>query len=365
MISIDKHNKQPLYQQLKDRIRESISSGELKAGHTLPDERSFALELGLSRMTVRRAIVELTDEGLFERIPGRGTFVKRLGAMDTLLNAPQRIGMIGVIAYFDAAEVRGSLFYFRILQGMMQNPHPADAMVFRKITHPADAFVAALEQDASLDAIVVLGVVEPALLNALARLKPAMVLVDSAQAGIRQSDSVNHHGGESCFQAVSHLLEQGHRDIGILNFGDTPASRERYNAYVRALATRGLEPQPEFCHVVECNSSAAYTTGRRLVKAPRVPTAVFCTTDEIAIGLICAAKDEGFKVPRQLSVIGYGDLGQFCMPALSTVRIPVEQMGVVAAQFLRERRAQPQLPPRDFNVQTEFIARASSDVPRE
>jgi len=260
--------------------------------------------------------------------------------------------------------VRGSLFYFRILHGMMQKANPADAMVFRKITTPIDAFVASLKQE-PLDAIAVLGVLDPDLLNGLAALDVPIVVVDSAQPSSRQLDSVNHHGEESCFQAVSHLLQQGHRDIGILNFGDTPASRERYRAFERALASRGMQPDPEFCKVIECSSAAAYAAGRRLVKAARVPTAVFCTTDELAVGLISAAKDEGLKVPQQLSVVGYGDLGQFCMPALSTVRVPIEQMGVAAMQFLRERRAQRQSPAREFSVPTEFIARASSDVPRE
>jgi DNA-binding LacI/PurR family transcriptional regulator len=365
MISIDKHNRQPFYLQLKDRIRERIASGEFKPGAVIPDERSFAADLGLSRMTVRRALVELTVEGLFERIPGRGTFVKRLSSPASLLRAPQRIGAIGIVAHFDAAEVQGSLFYYRILQGMMQGAHPADSLVFRKISSPAAAFVSSLAQDQAIDAFAILGVLDPRLLDSLTRLKAPMVLVDSAQPAARKLDAVSHHGEESSFQAVSHLLQQGHREIGIVNFGDTPASRERYRGYERALATRKIKPDAKFSLVVECNSAAAYAAGRRLVKAARVPTAVFCTTDEIAIGVIAAAKDEGWKAPRQLSVVGFGDLGQFCMPALSTIRIPVEQMGMAAAQFLRERRMQPQLAPRTFNAPTEFIARASTDVPRE
>ncbi|HYF50494.1 MAG TPA: GntR family transcriptional regulator [Planctomycetota bacterium] len=365
MISVDKDSKQPLYLQVKDRIREQISSGELKAGSAIPDERTFAAELGLSRMTVRRAIVELTDEGLFERIPGRGTFVKRVGDPTALMNAPIKIGSIGVVAHFDAAEVRGSMFYYRILQGMMQNAHPSDALVFRKITTPPNAFVESLRQDTSLNALVVLGVLEPYILNAAAELNVPTVLVDSAQPTIKRLDSVSHAAEESCFQAVSHLLQQGHQEIGLMTFADTPAARERQAGFERALASRRLSRKPEFTYVVEASSQAAYVAGRRLLKAPKVPTAVFCTMDELALGLIAAAKDESWKVPQQLSVIGFGDLGQFCMPALSTIRIPVEQMGVTASQFLRERRMQPQLAPRVANLRTEFIARASSDVPRE
>jgi DNA-binding LacI/PurR family transcriptional regulator len=363
MFKIDKRNPQPLYRQIKEDLRQRIYDGKLKPGSAIQDERTLAAELGLSRMTVRRALVELTREGLFERIPGRGTFVK-----ETLpgksIDSTASIGTVGIVAHFDAIEVRNSLFYFRILQGLTQNAHPGDSFAFRKISTDLDAYIRMLESDTSLDAIVILGVIDPIILNALSRLELPAVLVDSAQPSLKQLDYVSHHSEESCFQAVSHLLQLGHRDIAIVNFQDTPASRERHRGYERALASRGVTPVPEFQYCVECNSAGGYTAGRLILNGPRIPTAIFCTADEIAVGLITAAKDEGWKVPQKLSVIGFGDVGQFCAPALSTVRVPTEQLGVEAAKYLRERKLQPILPPRHFILPTEFIVRATSDVPR-
>jgi DNA-binding transcriptional regulator YhcF (GntR family) len=66
----------PLYQQVKDVLRSEIKAGRLKAGCSIPHERTLAESLKVSCKTTRRAIVELTNEGLFRRIRGRGTYVR-------------------------------------------------------------------------------------------------------------------------------------------------------------------------------------------------------------------------------------------------------------------------------------------------
>jgi DNA-binding LacI/PurR family transcriptional regulator len=364
MIKLDKRNPQPLYLQFKEGLRAQISSGKLKPGMPVLDERSWADEIGLSRMTVRRALVELTEEGFFERIPGRGTFVKQsTPALNGDGAAAQRqIGTIAVVGHFDALEVRHSLFYYRIIQGLMQTLNPADAIVFRKVARPADSFVKTVEADRAIKAAVILGVVDAQLLNALGKLQLPMVLVDSAQPDTRKLDRVDHEGEESCVAAVSHLIGMGHRDIGIMNFQGTPVARQRHKCYVQALEARGLKANPEFSYIVDCSSTAAYSAARRLLKSRHAPSGIFCTTDDIAVGVISAAKDECLKVPEQLSVVGYGDLGYFCTPSLTTVRIPAEQMGALAARLLSERSCNAELPPRNATVPTEFIARASCDA---
>jgi len=135
--------------------------------------------------------------------------------------------------------------------------------------------------------------------------------------------------------------------------------------YERAFRGQGL-PVPEdlIFPVVPC-TTCAYAAMRRILKRPRAPTAVFCSTDEMALGIISAVKDHGWRVPEHLSVIGFGDLGHFCTPPLSSVHMPLEPVGEAAVRFLRERLADPGLPPRTWQVPTEFIPRASCDIPRE
>lgn len=73
--SLDPDSSQPLYQQLQRALREAIERGELSPDDALPSERQLAAELGISRITVRKAIDGLADEGLLVRRQGSGNFV--------------------------------------------------------------------------------------------------------------------------------------------------------------------------------------------------------------------------------------------------------------------------------------------------
>ncbi len=72
---IDKSAPQPIYQQIKTTIEEKITSGEWVAGRKLPSENDLVGALDVSRMTINRALRELTQQGLINRVHGRGSFV--------------------------------------------------------------------------------------------------------------------------------------------------------------------------------------------------------------------------------------------------------------------------------------------------
>lgn len=74
-ISIDASRLAPYYQQLREQMRAHIATGIWPPGSAIPSERQLASATGLSRMTVRQAVSELTHEGLLRRIQGKGTFV--------------------------------------------------------------------------------------------------------------------------------------------------------------------------------------------------------------------------------------------------------------------------------------------------
>src|SRR5437764_13497681 len=77
LIQLDRTQRLPLYQQICERLREAILSGELPEGTRLPTERALARELGVNRTTVMNAYNELASEGLIEGHVGRGTLVRR------------------------------------------------------------------------------------------------------------------------------------------------------------------------------------------------------------------------------------------------------------------------------------------------
>ena len=75
-ISLDNTSSVPMYEQIKNAIKENIYSGEVKDKDLLPSIRQLAKELDVSMITVKRAYMDLENEGLISTISGRGTFVK-------------------------------------------------------------------------------------------------------------------------------------------------------------------------------------------------------------------------------------------------------------------------------------------------
>nr|MBA2482759.1 GntR family transcriptional regulator [Planctomycetota bacterium] len=346
MIALEKDNPKPLYLQVKDGLRKEVSAGVYGGERGLPDERVLARELGLSRTTVRRAIMELTTEGVLGRIRGRGTFVRNAGAADApsaSIPDPARAMTVGVVTRFDHTDRQGGLFYERILDSLQIGLGSDATIILRKITYPIEDFAARL-QASRLDAVAALGVIDPDLIGRLARLAIPTVLIDCAVSGPQPViDEVTHDGETPAFQAVRSLVELGHRSIGVMVHGHEddavasspvpgwaigPFACERLRGCQRALHACGsaLAILP-----VHASSTSAYARMRALLNSGDAPTAMFCTTDEIAVGVVQAVKDHGWRVPDHMSVIGFGDSGYFCTPLLSTVRIRVDLMGAEAA----------------------------------
>ncbi|MDI6823660.1 MAG: GntR family transcriptional regulator [Bacillota bacterium] len=84
-VVLDQNSVLPLYYQLKEVLREEIEGGAYRPGDLLPSERELCARYGVSRITVRQAVLDLVREGLLERRRGKGTFVRRPKVEDDLL----------------------------------------------------------------------------------------------------------------------------------------------------------------------------------------------------------------------------------------------------------------------------------------
>jgi GntR family transcriptional regulator of arabinose operon len=361
MIRIRRKSIMAVYEQVREQLREKIATGAYKAGEIIPDERSLARELHLSRMTVRRAIVDLTHDGLLTRIRGKGTFVRGSFAPQ----AKRRPGKIALVTSFDRLSVN-SLWYYRLVESIYEGAEAERlTLVFKKATDPADAFIADLRRDPSITGIVVVGIENDKLLKGLGSLKVPVVLCDSVPPQPAMFDESNYTSDGGVFTAVRSLLHLGHVNIGLIAGEHTGEfTRQREAAYRRALASYNVPVRKEM--IFRCNLSevAAYAMVRKALHSPDAPTAFFCIVDELALAVIAAVKDHGWRVPNDVSVVGFGDSGHFCAPTLSTVRIPIAQMGLGAIKLLCDRFENPTAPLQRLLAPSEFVSRASCDVPR-
>jgi DNA-binding LacI/PurR family transcriptional regulator len=354
-----------MHAQLRNAILAQIANGGMAAGSRLPDERTLAQELKISRTTVRRAFLDLVKQGALVRMRRRGTFVAATRAATPRPSGGEAIAVIAPPTQVGAGQ---TLFYHRILDGLQDAAERLGRKVFlRRMTEDAAGLVATLNADAQTGGVVVLGIVDPAVLHALAGLTAPVVMVDSGPVPPDANwDSVEHDAQDGAYQAVAYLLQLGHRRIGLLNYlPETTASRQREAGYARALAQYGLSVQPEWIFRGPLSVPSAYATTRHVLARSQKLTALFCTSDELALGAMAAAQEHDLDIPEDISIAGFGDLGHISVPALSSVRISLEQMGAMAADLLEQRSADRARPGRRIVMPVEFVARGSCDCPLE
>ena len=173
----------------------------------------------------------------------------------------------------------------------------------------------------------------------------------------------HHHAAEL---ALKHLCDLGHRKIAILRGQAQSAdSDHRWNAVRAVSAKMGIELDPELVIQIdspESSPSVGYPYGRQLIEKKRPFTALFAYNDISAIGAIRAFQEAGFRVPQDISVVGFDDIpaAAFHYPALTTVRQPLHKMGEIAVETLVARIEGQKEYRREISVQPELAVREST-----
>lgn len=170
-------------------------------------------------------------------------------------------------------------------------------------------------------------------------------------------------------QAVQHLAVLGHRRIGFAS-GPMPhlTNVRRRDAFLRSAKKIGLsgENAPVFIgeHTFEHGTQAAL---HFLGLQPR-PTAVVCSNDMMAVGVLRVMAERGIKVPLDMSVVGFDDihLAEFMNPPLTTVRMSRQELAKAAFEALETLWAGESVSPRNpIRVDTRLVVRQSTDSPRQ
>jgi LacI family transcriptional regulator len=168
--------------------------------------------------------------------------------------------------------------------------------------------------------------------------------------------------------AVKHLAELGHRRIAFLAGPHSLHSAiTRENDFHTAMEAAGLPIQERW--VIECDHTARGGVagfGQLQALATR-PTAIVCSNDMTAIGVLRAAYMEGLRVPQDLSVIGLDDIdfAEFTLPPLTTIRLSRSDLARAAFEALRQQAEEPGNPrmQREFPVSTSLVVRSSTAAP--
>lgn len=170
----------------------------------------------------------------------------------------------------------------------------------------------------------------------LGQLPVPCVMVDRSLDAV-SCDKVGFNHEEGGYLACAHLLEHGHRRVACIVNKASNTGRERMAGYERALREYGVEPDP----ALELNSAYyiedAYAAASRLLETDA--TAVFASSDNIALGLLKRLYEEGLRVPRDYSVVSYDNSAADVLfePALTSIEQNVGSLAEAALEVLFSR----------------------------
>lgn len=196
---------------------------------------------------------------------------------------------------------------------------------------------------------------------------PVVLLVADPDAGI---DAVCMDERRGAYKATRHLIDIGHRRIGIIDSANPLGNREKREGYQQALSEAGIAIDPALAADPQGHSVVrGYWCMDTLMAAPNRPTAVFAANDSLAIGALRWCQKQGVKVPQDVAIVGFDNIefAEFAGTPISSVNYQVDLVTKLAVERLMSLiAAKGDLPePRVTMIDPDVVVRESSGgVPR-
>lgn len=176
------------------------------------------------------------------------------------------------------------------------------------------------------------------------------------------TDIIQDNSFEGGFLATQYLINNGHKDIGIITGSlATTIAKDRLAGFEKAMQEANLVINPEWKLEGSFQPEDGYECMNRILSLAKYPTAVFCCCDTMALGAISAIGEKGLKVPDDISIIGYDDIhsSRFYSPPLTTIHQSKIRLGKQALILLFERINDKSAKHKIIEVFPELIIRKS------
>jgi DNA-binding LacI/PurR family transcriptional regulator len=192
------------------------------------------------------------------------------------------------------------------------------------------------------------------------------VMIDPSTVPPAETYSVAATNWEGARTGVQHLLDLGHRRIAVIaGRRRRHCSELRVEGYRSAMRAAHVRVPPGYVRYGEFDPQTGGARTAELLDLPEPPTAVFVCSDPMALGVLRVIRERGLSVPRDVSVVSFDDLpeSRWAVPALTTVRQPLAEMGAEAIRIL-VRIMNGEVPDsRRTELSTRLVVRASTAPP--
>jgi len=345
----------PKYRLVKDYVLSQIENNELGKDGRIPSEAEFSKLLGVSSITVRKALAELVNEGVIYRVRGKGSFVVDRG------NAADKAS--SYVTFVMSGNEMYNSSYMQIIKGIQtclsrQNCKLIIEFVENDFEQERALILKLIESDnrglliysANPDAA-------KGYLEEIRKKSIPFVLLDRIPSGY-PVDCITCNNYDGAYEAVQYLIDQGHRKIGFAAYDFHLSTEiERYNGYRQALINASLTPNDDLLHLPrELN----YAKLIRQIEKGEL-TALFCANDRRALEVIEELTQRGVSIPDQVSIMGFDDVesAKFAKVPLSTVKQNFEALGYEGAKLLLDKRANHSHGYKKIMLSTQLVLRDS------
>lgn len=318
-----------------NNLKTQIQSGAYAPGSQLPFERELCEHYDVQRITVRKALDMLVQDGLIVKRPGRGSFVQ----FDELkTNVPTPAGVILFVMNKSQNDIRSNSSAYNAQLFFLMEQMCRDegyTLLYTSISNEEEIEMLQ-EQYSVVGAFLVSAVGDSVVEKVLQAQIPLLCLnhyhpqtlsvLPDNQAGIRM--------------AVSRLAKLGHQRIAFVGGPETAFNaRDRLQGFQSSIHEFGLTMQPELVLQGDWTYESSLGVVSSMLDAQpkeQWPTALLAASDMMAIGAIEAAHRHGVKVPEEMSVIGFDniDLCHYCSPQLTSVGPDARQMARVSVEHM-------------------------------
>lgn len=198
-------------------------------------------------------------------------------------------------------------------------------------------------QSSKVDGIIVMGKLTEDFLEFVTRHNSHVVYTGYNRL-FRDIDEVVCDAYESTKTSINYLIGLNHKDIGFLGSIPNEESRiinnHRYRAFTTAMERANLPVIDAYNRDILLSTRDSYLAMSDIIDGKKIPSAVFCSSDAVAMGALRAIIDKGLKIPEDISIVGGIDninIAEYFQPSLTSITVPKEDLGRFAAKILIDR----------------------------
>ncbi len=340
----------PKYRQILDLLTSEIQAGKWAVGQKMPSEAALVRRLGGSRITIGRALRELTQQGLVRRVAGSGTFVASAGESRKVFGLLiPRLGETDIYEPMCQGMATANPLLWEEVDAGNAEERARDLCRQYADGTVAGVFFAPLELMERKDTV------NANVLSLLDHAGVPVVLLDHDALpfpGRSKHDLIGVDNRHAAYLATTHLATLGSKRIGFIGLtGAAPTVDARIAGYREGVGNAGT--------VVQISSISPDALQNIMNAEPC--DAFVCANDRTAGEVMHALRHIGFDIPGAVRIVGMDDVGYAALlpVPLTTIRQPCREIGEAAMSAMLQRIDRPGMPPRDILLACRLVVRKS------